>query len=168
MDRLLNRGLNFSILPNKIDFTQLLVDLKKYERSAIWTEFHFGKENIEPMSKPTFKKNKTNLPKNYSVPEELKIFLNSVRSEISDPRNRRQEGCNLPMDEMAALKELTKLQKEKVIVIKACDKGAGVIILNYDEYMRSCYAHLTSFQFENKPYYNQVDEFEIERTKSKI
>ena len=120
------------------------------------------------MSKPIYKKKKINSPKNYSVPQELKIFLNSVISEISDPRNIRQEGCNLPMDEMAALKELTKLQKEKVIVIKACDKGAGVIILNYDEYMRSCYVHLTSFQSENKPYYTQVDEFEIERTKSKI
>ena len=45
MDRLLNRGLNFSILPTKIDTTQILVDLKRYERSAIWTEFHYGRDN---------------------------------------------------------------------------------------------------------------------------
>ena len=59
-------------------------------------------------------------------------------------------------------------KKKKIIVIKACDKGAGVIILNDDEYMRACYSHLTSYQTENIPYYIQVDDLEIERTKSKI
>ena len=168
MDRLLNRGFNFSILPTKIDTTQLLVDIKRYERSAIWTEFHYGRENENVEAKPIFKTEKNNLPQNYTIPHDLKIFLNSVGSEISDPRNRNKEECNLPPDELAALKELITLQKNKAIVIKACDKGAGIIILNYNDYMKACYLHLTSNQTANKPYYSQVDEFEIDRVKLKI
>ena len=64
MDRLLNRGLNFSILPDKIDITQLLVDYKRYERAVIWTEYWHGRENIELKEQPIFKTNKSNLPKN--------------------------------------------------------------------------------------------------------
>jgi hypothetical protein len=34
--------------------------------------------------------------------------------------------------------------------------------------MKACYLHLTSNQTANKPYYSQVDEFEIDRVKLKI
>ena len=55
MERLLNRGLNFSTLPQKIDLTQVLTDYKKFARRVIWHEYHFGKdEQIEP-EKPAFK-----------------------------------------------------------------------------------------------------------------
>ena len=39
MISVLNRGLNFCILPIKIDITELLVDWKRFERSMIWREF---------------------------------------------------------------------------------------------------------------------------------
>ena len=104
--------------------TQVNVDFKRYERAAIWTEFWFGQDK-EPHDEPIFRQEKTNLPKNYSVPEGLRTFLNSVRSEIQDPRNRISEKSNLPPEEEQALRELRKLQKDKQIVIKACDKGAG-------------------------------------------
>ena len=55
-----------------------------------------------------------------------------------DHRNRNYVECNLPQDEIQALKELIQLQKEKVIVIKPCDKGAGMIILDNPVYMRAC------------------------------
>ena len=32
----LNLGLNYSILPLKLDITQVLVDFRRFERSAIW------------------------------------------------------------------------------------------------------------------------------------
>ena len=83
MKNLLNRGFNFSILPKKVDLTQVFVDFKRFERSAIWTEFHYGKDEQNYSDKPMFKKQMTNLPKNYTVPEGLKTFLNSVKSEIS-------------------------------------------------------------------------------------
>ena len=64
-----------------------------------------------------------------------KTFLNAVKSELTDPRNRNKEACNLPVDELNALKEFIKLQKDRVIVIKACDKGAGIMIFNFNEYL---------------------------------
>ena len=49
-------------------------------------------------------------------------------------------------------------------VIKACDKGAGIIILKYIEYAKACYKHLTSSQSGWNPYYLQVDALEVERS----
>ena len=54
-------------------------------------------------------------------------MLNSVRSEIMDPRNRNQVKCDIPQEEVSALKELIRLQKERVITIKATDKGAAIV-----------------------------------------
>ena len=34
--------------------------------------------------------------------------------------------------------------------------------------MKACYSHLTSFQTENRPYYTQLDDFEVERVKNKV
>ena len=71
MLNLLNRGLNFVILPLKLDITQTLVEFKRVERSVIWHEFWFGKENQDKNETPLFKTQKNNLPKNYTVPQDL-------------------------------------------------------------------------------------------------
>ena len=39
MVAVLNHGLNFCILPMKLDITQVLVDWKQFERSMIWIQF---------------------------------------------------------------------------------------------------------------------------------
>ena len=52
----------------------------------------------------------------------------------------------MPVEEINALKELTKLQRERVINIKSCDKGAGIIIMNFKMYMHACYEHLLTKQ----------------------
>ena len=168
MKRLLNRGFNFSILPNKMDLTQVLTDYKKFERTIVWHEFWHGKDTEIDYEKPIFQIVKTNMPKNYSVPEGLKIFLSSVKSEILDPKNRNNIQCNLPVDEICALKELIKLQKDREIVIKSCDKGAGIMILDFKQYMQACYDHLTSKTANGTPYYSNVDDLAEERVKTKI
>ena len=38
---------------------------------------------------------------------------------------------NVPPEEISVLKDLIKLQRDRVITTKACDKGAGVIILDF-------------------------------------
>ena len=124
MERLLNRALNFAILPLKLDITEVLVDFNRYSRALIWHEFWHGKEEDTEYSKPIFKQKKNNLPKNYNPPSGLKTFLNSIRSEIMDPRNRNEEKCNLPQEEINALKQLVRLQRERIITIRPCDKGA--------------------------------------------
>ena len=168
MTNLINRGLNFSILPKKLDFTQVQVDFQRFKRSAIWTEFWHGRDQEEEVSMPIFKTEKNNLPKNYSTPKELRVFLDSIESELHDPRNRNEDICNLPVEELNALKEIITLQRERKIVVKACDKGAGVIILNFEDYLKACYEHLTSKTANGISYYKQVDELEIERAKTRI
>ena len=173
MTTLLNRGLNFSLLPLKLDITQLLVDYKKFERSTIWHEFWFGRENGgEEYKPPIFKTNKRNLPKNYTVPIGLKTFLGAVKSELLDYRNRNPTSCNISPEEIEALSELISLQRQRQIIIKACDKGAGIMILDFDTYLKACYEHLTSTQIQedgsHKSYYTQIPEFRIERAKTNI
>ena len=161
MEEVLNLGLNFAILPKKLDITQVLSDFKRFERSMIWKEFFYDKENIAEYKPPIFKSKKTNLPKNYKIPEELKIFLGAVKSEIIDPKNRNKHKCNISPDLLKALLQLVKLQRDRVIVIKRCDKGAGTIILDFDEYMRACNAHLGSKlkmkDGSTQEYYTKVD-----------
>ena len=60
--------------------------------------------------------------------------------------NRNKVRPNLPPEELKGLNELIKLQRDRIITIKPCDKGAGLIILDFDAYMNSCYNHLESKQ----------------------
>ena len=73
MKRLLNRALNFAILPIKFDVTELLVDFNRYARAVIWHEYWHGKEEggSNEYSKPIFKSQNNNLPKNYNSPTGL-------------------------------------------------------------------------------------------------
>ena len=96
-----------------------------------------------------------------------------LSTEIEDPKNRNKARPNLPPDELAGLKELEQLQKERKITIKPCDKGAGVIILDFEAYMTSCNNHLNSVQKQEdgsyKRYYNPVhDESLVDQVKDKI
>ena len=102
----------------------------------------------------------------------MKVFLNGVKSEIEDPKNRNKTRPNLPPDELKGLQDLIKLQKERTITIKPCDKGAGVIILDFDAYMNSCYEHLSQKQKQEdgntKNYYEKVEETKLEEIKDDI
>ena len=115
MDKLLNRGLNFSPTPRKVNVTELLIDIDKFIRTHLWKEYFFL--NQPPEKKPPIVKNeKTNLPKNHRTPENLKRFLNATTSELLDSKNRNPITNNLSDEEIKALKELTDLQKNRKIV----------------------------------------------------
>ena len=148
MEKVLNRGLKFCIQPLKLDLTQVLVDFKRFERNMIWQEFWYGRKQEGEYNPPIFKTKKDNLPKNHKTPKKLKGFLGAVRSEIMDPQNRNKVPSNLPPEELKALKELIELLKDKQIIIKPCDKGAGIIILDFDKYMEACNKHLTLLQVD--------------------
>ena len=112
------------------------------------------------------------MPQNHTTPRELKTYLGAIKSELLDPRNRNEIKCNLPVEEIAAMKELIKLQRDRVIMIKPCDKGAGILILDFNTYMKACYEHLlerhTNSDGEEIKYYEQVDDFAIQRSKNQI
>ena len=74
------------------------------------------------------------------------FFLSSVKSDINDPQNKGRAKCNIPPEEVEALGVVMKLQKDRRIMIKPCDKGAGIIILDFEEYIKACNNHLDSEQ----------------------
>ena len=125
MIKLLNRGLNYCILPKDLDITQLLTDLKKFERTMLWAEFWYGKESDHVNDQNIFKKIKTNLPKNHPTPSGLKIYLAAVKSDILDPKNRHKNKNNLTPGEKQALSALISLQKQKKLSLNLVIKERG-------------------------------------------
>ena len=172
MEKVLNRGLNFAVLPVKLDITQVLVDWRRFERTMIWREWWYGREDLTENIEPIFKAKKNNLPKNYKVPNGLKTYINSVKSEIVDPKNRNKIENNLPAEELKALKELVQLQRERQIIIKQCDKGAGIMIMNFSDYMKAAKEHLEETMEDKngntKPYYTKVHAGVFEAAKNKL
>ena len=59
------------------------------------------------------------------------------------------------------------MQKERQITIKPCDKGAGIIILNFTDYTKACYEHSESKQNETL-YYSKVGDAKLEDAKKAI
>ena len=172
MEDLLNRGLNFAILPLKLDLTQVLVDFKYFERTMIWKEFWAGRDQEEGVHPKIFKVRKRDLPRNYKSPNQLKTFLGAVKSELTDSENRNPAKCNLPPNQIQALKEIIQLQKDRKIIIKKCDKGAGIIVLNFEDYMSAANKHLLSqHELENGDkinFYSKVNTNHVEKVKDNI
>ena len=168
MECVLNKGLKFAILPLRLDITQVLTDFRRHERSMVWKEFFHGKENDIPYKPPMFKQKKHNFPQKHRAPKGLYDYLAAVQSDIMDPKNRNKVTSNISNEEKEALKELIKLQRERKIVIKPCDKGAGIIILNFKEYIKACMDHLEAKTSTGENYYKEVDDNKLLEAKEKI
>ena len=119
-----------------------------------------------------FKNKKNTLPKYHHTPEELKVYLEAAKWEITSRENRNKVKCNLPPEELKALKELVQLQKDNKIIIKPCYKGAGIIILDFIEYIEACTEHLESKQKQDNgdslPYYIKANSSTVREAKDKI
>ena len=105
MVKLLNRGLKFSVLPLKLDITQVLTDFKRFERTMVWKEYWFGKDK-EPYVLPIVKQKKYNFPRNHKAPKGLQNYLAAIKSEIADTMNRHRVKSNITDEEKDALKKL--------------------------------------------------------------
>ena len=138
----------------------------------LWQEFFHDKPIDENRKAPIVKNEKTNLPKNHKTPEKLKMFIHAATSDLLDSKTRNKVHNNLPPEELEALKQLIELQKNRVITIKPADKGAGIVILEFEEYMKSCYDHLNSTQKQpdgtTEAYYEEIDEHFLDEAKDTI
>ena len=159
MKKILNRGLNFCVTPLTLNVTNVLVDYRKYERSVKWVEFFADKDTEDNSDKENtwkkdiFPKEKSNLPPNSSIA--VKTFLSSVKSEITGSIYNKSKS-NISKEESDALAQLVKLQRNCVIIIKPCDKGAGIIICDYQKYIASCEKELKSTTKNGNKYYNPI------------
>ena len=173
MESLFNRGLSFVPTPEKINFTQVLADLKYFERNMYWKEKMYDPEEEKEFKPGIFKEKKHNFPQKYVPPEALKTFIHATKSEICDPQNRNNNvKQNLPAAEKQALKQLIDLQNNRQITIKECDKGGGILILDTVDYLDSCAKHLKSTRKNSdgseSPYYREVGEEDLEAAKAAI
>ena len=172
----LNRGLNFCIKPSKVDNTEIIADHSRFSRRMQWQEHFFGEEK-QDYTPSIFKQEKTNFPNQSLVPKPLQVFLNTVESNLQNRENWNKKHLNpeiknLPQIELEALKNLAQLQKERRICIKPADKGSGIVIVDYDDYINSCNQHLQSNQTQqngqNLPYYKISSTRELEEMKKSI
>ena len=115
----------------------MLCDLDKFTRKMLWREYFASSPQEEIKNPPMIKTEKINLPMNHKTPQKLERFLNAATSDLLDSDNRNKVFNNLPVDEQTALKELMDLQRNRVITIKPADKGAGIVILEFEDYMQS-------------------------------
>ena len=118
-----------------------------------WREFFADNEisdedkakALADWKKEIFKKEKSNLPPLGG--KNLRNFLTGVKSELVGTKPNKIKP-NISEEETEALAILIKLQRESVLVIKPCDKGAGISICNYSDYKASCETHLASILTE--------------------
>jgi hypothetical protein len=67
-----------------------------------------------------------------------------------------------------ALSTLVKLQRNCIIVIKPCDKGAGIIICDYNKYVTSCEKELDSTTKSGEKYYKEITQKNLTTAKEVI
>ena len=169
MTKILNRGLNFCITPLKLNITEILVDYRKFERKMRWKEFWSEEDQTVKSYRPEiFPKEKYNLPP--STSKNLKTFITGVKSELLGTTFNKSKS-NISPEESEALQALIELQKQCKIIIKPCDKGAGIIICDFDKYLDSCYEHLSSkitINDQEQPYYQKITLSDLQKAKDKI
>ena len=114
---LLNRGLNFVVKPLNLNISKVLTDFKSFERKMVWAEFFHGSDNSD-YKPPLFKTEKTNMPRNYSVPKGLQKFHNTVEFNLQDKSKFNKthldpKNSNISSDKISALKTLIDLQRNR-------------------------------------------------------
>lgn len=97
----------------------------------------------------------------------VKTFLSSVKSEMVGSTYNKTR-ANISKEEQEALNLLVKLQRNCVIVIKPCNKGAGIIICDYTKYENSCKKELLSKTKDDKTYYKPVKQSDLAIAKHDI
>ena len=159
---LLNRGLNYAIVPKTVNTTGVIAGFEKFGRNCKFQE-HLYKNNPDMESETFIKKPwkpvKTNLPDSAPSPE-LNTFLNgSLACVLGSDLNKVH--TNLPVNEHRAMEQLINLQKERKITIKPCDKTGGTAILNTTDYTESMHRILNATTKDEhgieQRYFQQLD-----------
>ena len=87
----------------------------------------------------TFKKKSSWTPPPYENPTLTNFFTHTEQDLISVTSPSRKTCGNLTLQEKSALNNLKKNQS---IVIKPCDKGGGICIMNTKDYLTKIHTHL--------------------------
>ena len=131
---LLGKGLKFIPTKKNIDFTQLLTDLKTWERRMRLREYFFdnesNNESFDTQEKITIGKSKTWTPEE-GRDKWLDEYIRQVKEDVIRGL-KRNFSSNITRAEEKAMKELLTDQS---IVIRPADKGSGIVIMDTDKYV---------------------------------
>ena len=70
--------------------------------------------------------------------------------------------------EQEALRILVKKQQDQEIVIKNCDKGAGIAVMGYTQYVDLCQEHLKETTPDGHNYYRKATAQDLKTSTDKI
>ena len=132
---LLGLGLKFVPTNQKIDMTELIADVKEWERRMRLREFFFDqneKEDVLTDDQKQYnfiKKNKSNWTPPTGRSKWLDLYLKLVKNDIISGVKQKYR-INLNRAEEEALQDLLSDQS---IVIRPCNKGSGVCVINTED-----------------------------------
>lgn len=134
---LLNKGLTFCPAFKFIQ-DKAITDIKEFERKAqlpynfATMDSHGGKKRDRQISR--FGYRKTDYEPKYTCPE-VKKARKDIESNIQKLTGSNKRYYNLTKGQYEAIKTL----QDKDIIIKPCDKGAGICVMTPEDYERKCY-----------------------------
>ena len=168
---LLSKGLNFCPTPGKPDMGQIRSDLEKFHTGILCKSFFSKEDNLNLSSQQNWSQNSTlNMlnttskagnvgepfqhrkfrnPSTFKPPgpPNLEAFIAVNEINLSYCQTRAPHKQNLSIAEKQALKEL---QNNKQIVIKAADKGSGVVVMDREDYINEGLRQLNDTKFYEK------------------
>ena len=162
---LLGLGLKFVPTNQKIDMTELIADVKEWERRMRLREFFFDqneKEDVLTDDQKQYnfiKKKKSNWTPPTGRSEWLDLYLKLVKNDIIFGVKQKYR-INLNRAEEEALQALLSDQS---IVIRPCDKSSGVCVINTEDYV-----HKIENELQDSSTYKQVEKDLTEEITKKV
>ena len=154
---LLSKGLTFCPTPGEPDFGQIWSDLESFFR-RLRLKYHFNNEDslpedyfIEPSTElnefDTLIEQKFRCKSTWKPPQgdhALEAFIQAVTEDFGKMKPIKCHDNNLSKQERLALKDL---QNDTNIVIKKADKGAAIVIMDRDDYVKEATRQLSDPKF---------------------
>jgi len=167
----LNKGITFVPVSNRINYTAIDADFKRFERKLQLEFFFTNKRSIvhhdnlntpeEPkLNMVPFTKNPNFWPKKLNP--HITKFCNNVKDKVLKLLHNKKAHNNLTPGELRGLRDL---RNDNKIVIKKGDKGTGIVIMNTVDYERKIMEQLDDVNTYIRKEYNDIIEIKKQANK---
>lgn len=146
--QLLTRGLTFCPMPTHLNTTQILGDLKRYNRQLRLKEY-FADSPHAGDTRPFHPPSSWMPPKGHN--KALEVYISQVRKDVEQSlgKPKRYKAKDLMLGKRKALKSLMSRDD---IVIKSADKGSAIVVMDKENYLEEAHR-----QWENQNHYQLLN-----------